>query len=327
MRVLIYISWPVKAWCISEAHVALLRARFPDTMFLHARDLPDARAALGDVDVCFTPFLSADMVRAAQRLRWVHSSAAAVEGLLPLSDLEARGIVVTNSRGVQAVPIAEQVLGGLLVLARHLDQTLAAQRTRQWIQNQLCDDWPWLLQGRRMTIVGLGTIGTEIAKRAHAFGMHVTGVRRRPDQPHPPFVDRVLGPDRLEEALRGCDVLVLSAPGVASTTRMIGAAELAMLNPGAVIVNVARGQIVDEEALCRALETGQLGGAVLDVFDQEPLDVSSPLWSLPNVVITPHSSGFRADHWDDVIDLFSDNLRRFGRGEPLRNLVDLVAGY
>jgi len=328
MKVLIHISWPVKAWSIPDAKVASLRDCFPEIVFAHTRDRDEARREVVDADAAFTPALTPEMVKDARQLRWVHSPAAAVEGLLPLPDLAARGMVVTNSRGVQAIPMAEHVMGGLLVLARRLDRTLAAQREKRWIQNELIDDAsPWMLHGRRMTIVGLGTIGIEIARRAHAFGMQVTGVRRRAGDAPPPFVDRVLGPDRLDETLRDCDVLVLSAPAVAATHRMIGAEQLALLNPGAVVVNVARGQIIDEDALRRALETRQLGGAVLDVFDREPLDAGSPLWSLPNVVITPHSSGFRSTHWDGVVELFSENLRRFQRGEPLRNVVDLAAGY
>lgn len=327
MRALIYISWPVKAWSIPDTHVAALRERFPDIAFTYVDARDDARRAIEDVDVAFTPFMTPEMVAAARRLRWVHSPAAAVEGLLPLGALAERGVVITNSRGVQAMPMAEHVMGGLLVLARRFNRTLDAQRERRWIQNELPDDWPWMLHERTMTIVGLGTIGTEVAKRAHAFGMSVTGVRRRVDEPRPSFVDRVLGPDQLSDALTGCDVLVLSAPGVSATQRMIGAEQLAMLNDGAIVVNVARGQIIDEEALCAAIATRRLGGAVLDVFEREPLDVESPLWSLPNVVITPHSSGFRASHWDAVVELFSDNVRRFQRGDPLRNVVDTAAGY
>jgi phosphoglycerate dehydrogenase-like enzyme len=327
MNVLIYISWPVQAWCIPDTQVTALRRAFPEIAFTHTRDQTETLRAIPDADVCFTPFLTPEMVKAATHLRWVHSSAAAVEGLLPLALLAERDVAITNSRGVQAIPMAEHVMGGLLVLARKYDLTLAAQREHRWIQNELSRDWPWMLHGRTMTIVGLGTIGLEIARRAHAFGMRVTGVRRRVNEPRPEFVDRVVGPDRLADALAGCDVLVLSAPGIAATQRMIGAEQLAMLNPGAVLVNVARGQVVDDAALQRALESGQLGGAVLDVFDREPLESSSPYWTMPNVVITPHSSGFRESHWDDVVALFSDNLRRFQRGEPLRNIVDAAAGY
>jgi len=146
-------------------------------------------------------------------------------------------------------------------------------------------------------------------------------------EPRPSYVDRVFGSDQLNEALAGSDVLVLSAPGVASTQRMIGAEQLALLNDGAVVVNVARGQIIDEGALRNALASGKLRGAVLDVFDREPLDEASPFWSMPNVVITPHTSGFRASHWDEVTDLFTENLRRYQSEETLLNPVDPAAGY
>jgi phosphoglycerate dehydrogenase-like enzyme len=127
--------------------------------------------------------------------------------------------------------------------------------------------------------------------------------------------------------MRNCDILVISAPFVAQTKELIGASEIAKMNRGAILVNIARSQIVNQTAMIEALESGQLGGAVLDVFDQEPLAAESPLWSHPHVIISPHSSGFRASHWEEVIDLFSDNLRRFQQGEPLLNLVDCAAGY
>ena len=327
MKVLIHIQWPVKAWSIPDAHVAALIAAFPEIEFLRAFNMESAARAVIDVDACFTPVLTAEMIGSAAKLRWVHSPAAAVEGLLPLSALATRGVTVTNSKGVQAIPIAEHVMGGLLVLSRKLHHTLAAQRERQWIQNDLINDWPRLLHNQRMTIVGLGTIGTEIAKRAHAFGMHVTGVRRTLDQPTMPFVDRVVGPGQLDDVLQNCDVLVLSAPGVSSTHRMIGAERFALLNRGALLVNVARAGIVDDAAMRAALDSGQLAGAMLDVFDREPLDAMDALWTTQNVVITPHCAGFRESHWNDVTALFSENLRRHQRGETLRNVVNLTAGY
>jgi phosphoglycerate dehydrogenase-like enzyme len=329
MKVLIFITWPVKAWTIPDEKVALLTARFPNIEFVHVRTIAEAREVMSDVEVAFTPHLTPDMVTAsaAPQLKWVHSPAAAVEGLLPLAELAARGIVVTNSRGIQAVPIAEHVIGGVLMLSRKFDRMLDAQRAHRWIQNDLFDDWPWVLNDRRMTIVGLGTIGMEVAKRAHAFGMKITGVRRNTDQPRPRIIERVLGTDQLDEALTGCDVLVLCAPGVASTQGIIGAKQLALLNAGAILVNVARAQIVDGAALLHALESRALGGAVLDVFEKEPLDPASPLWAMPNVVITPHSSGFRSTHFDDVTALFVENFRRYQRLKPLKYVVDLAAGY
>jgi phosphoglycerate dehydrogenase-like enzyme len=327
MKVLAYTDWPVAFWVIPGAHVSMLRERFPDVAFAHASTEAEALREIADADVALSSRLSAAMVLEARCLRWVHSTASSV-GSLPLGELASRKVAITNSRGIQAIPMAEQVMAGLLVLTRRLDLTLAAQCERRWIQNELCGSaWPSMLYGRPMTILGLGTTGMEVARRAHAFGMRVTGIRRRPGQPRPPFVDRVFGPDQLDEALRECGVLVVSAPALPETDRLIDARRIALLNNGAIIANVARGNIVDERAMIEALASGQLGGAVLDVFDREPLDPASPLWTFPNVVITPHSSGFRPDHWDNVIALFGENLRRFQRGEPLLNLVDCSAGY
>ena len=327
MRILIHIQWPVKAWCIPDTHAAQLYTQFPEVQFTRVQNIQDAAHAIVDVDAAFTPMLTPEMVASAPQLRWVHSPAAAVEGLLPLSTLHDRSVLVTNSKGIQAVPIAEHVMGGILMLSRKFNRTADAQRERSWIQNDLTSDWPWLLHGQRMTIVGLGTIGTEIAKRAHAFGIDVTGVRRKAQAPRPPFVDRVVGADQLNSALENCDLLVLSAPGVGSTHRMIGAQQIARLNRGALLVNVARAGIVDDAAMRAALVSGQLGGAVLDVFEREPLDSTDALWAMKNVVLTPHSSGFRASHWDDVRDLFAENVRRFLQGQELLHQVDLVAGY
>jgi phosphoglycerate dehydrogenase-like enzyme len=328
MNVLIFTVWPVSFWQTPKSQVERLRERFPELQFTHALADAEAAEAIETADVALASRLSPAMVERASRLRWVQSTAAAVGGILPLRELSARGILVTNSRGIQSVPIAEHVMGGLLILARRFNLMLDAQRDRRWIQNELTRDaWPWSLQGRKMTIFGFGSIGQEVARRAHAFGMHVTGVRRRLDQPVPTFVDRIAGPDQLDASLRGCDVLVISAPFLSDTDRLIRGEQIAMLNPGAIIINVARGNILDESALVRGLESGKLGGVMLDVFEREPLDAASPLWSLPNVIISPHSAGVRPDHWDEVINLFSENLRRFERGESLLNMVNLEAGY
>lgn len=294
---------------------------------MHAVTDAEAISAIESADVALASRLSSSMVEHAPRLRWVHSTAAAV-GILPLKELAAREILVTNSRGIQAAAMAEFVIGGLLVLSRRFHLMLAAQRERRWVQDELTRDvWPWSVRGRSMTIVGFGTTGQEVARRAHAFGMRVIGIRRRVEQPKPDFVDRIAGPGELDGALRGCDVLVIAAPFIAETNGLIGGERLAMLKPGAIVINVARGQIIDETALIAALEKGHLGGAVIDVFRHEPLDPASVLWAMPNVIISPHVSGVRPDHWDEVIDLFSENLQRFQRAEPLLNPVDVRAGY
>jgi len=327
MNVLIFTVWPVAFWRTPEVQVDRLRKRFSEIQFTHALTDTEALAGIETADVALASRLSPLMVQRASRLRWVHSTAAAV-GILPLEDLASRRILVTNSRGIQAATIAEHVMGGLLVLTRHFNLILQAQRERRWILDDLTRDvWPWSLRGRKMTILGLGTIGQEVARRAHAFGMRVTGIRRRLDQPPLPFVEHVVGPDQLDEALRDCDVLVISAPFVAGTNQLIGEAQIALLKPAAILINVGRAKIVEETALLNALQSGRLGGAVLDVFEREPLDPGSPFWDMPNVIVSPHSSGVRPDHWDEVIDLFSENLVRFQRGQELLNLVDCSAGY
>jgi phosphoglycerate dehydrogenase-like enzyme len=327
MNILIFTIWPVDFWNTPKSEVARLRERFPEITFIHAETDTDAAAAIETADIALASRLTPAMVEHAPRLRWVHSTAASVD-ILPLKELASRGIAVSNSRGIQAVPIAEHVIGGLLVLSRRFNVMMNAQREHRWIQNELTRDaWPWTLQGRNMTILGLGTIGREVARRAQSFGMRVTGVRRRVDQPVPPFVDRVFGTTRLDEALRGADVLVIAAPFVAGTEGLIRAEHLALLNRGAILINVARAKIVDGAAFLSALHEGQLGGAVLDVFAGEPLDASSPLWSLPNVIISPHSAGVRPEHWAEVIDLFAENIVRFRMCGPLLNLVSVDDGY
>ncbi len=327
MRILVSIMQAVRQWSIPDAQVARLRAAFPDIDFVHARTADEAVEGIADADVAFTWNLTRDMVASATCLRWVHSSAVAV-GTLALPELAARGIRITNSRGIQSGPMADHVIGMTLVLARKLHACLRAQAERQWVQNEVTGaNAPWALAGRQMGIVGTGTIGREVAIRARAFGMRVLGLRRHTAGPVPPGFDEVFGPDGLDILLRRSDVVVLAAPLTRETHHLIGARELALMPPHALLVNVGRGQLVDDAALVAALEAGGLGGAGLDVFAKEPLDPYSPYWGLPNVIVSPHISGFRADHWYAVIALFEDNLRRFLRGEELLNPVAPAAGY
>ncbi len=327
LHILISIRQPVAAWVIPDAHVERLRRTFPHITFTHALDERSDRDGIARADAAFTWIMTPDMVAHAPKLRWVHSSAVAV-GTLPLRELGARGITVTNSRGIQSPAIAEHVIGVLLALARRLPLALRRQDARVWAQNEMIGGLsPWVVQGRRMGIVGLGTIGQAVAVRAAALGMHVAAVRRRPQQGATLGVSEVLGPASLGEMLASSDVIVLAAPWTPDTDRVLGAREIGQMKRGAVLINVARGQLMDEDALASALASGHLGGAALDVFTEEPLPAASPFWSLPNVILTPHTSGFRADHWDAVVDLFEDQIRRFEDGRPLLNPVDCAAGY
>ena len=327
LHVLISIQQRVPQWQIPEEAARALAARVPEVRFTYARSQEERAAALADAEVAYTWTLTRDELAQAGRLRWVHTSAVAVETLC-LPELAARGVRVSNTRGVQAVPIAEHVMAVVLALAKQLPFTLENQQHQCWAQfDYRGARQPWLLRGRTLGLIGVGTIGRALAVRAAAFGMRVVALRRRPDGKVPSAVAAVFGRDRLSDMLDTCDVLVIAAPLTPDTHGLIDRAALAALKPGAVVVNVGRAPILDSDALIEALRSGHLAGASLDVFPEEPLPATHPLWSAPNVILTPHTSGFRQGHWDEVIDLFVDNLRRYRAGEPLRFEVDARLGY
>ena len=327
MQVLISIQQPVRAWQIPEEAVTGLRERFPDVTFVHATDDETRARGLTTCDVAYTWILSDAEAATASRLTWLHTSAVAVE-TIALQPLFARGVVVSNSRGVQATPIAEHVFALTLALAKQLPFVLAAQRERRWAQNEVEGDrLPWLLRGRTLGLIGVGTIGSQVALMGDAFGMHVLALRRRAAADQVPGVHELLGPGDLDTLLARSDVVVIAAPLTPETMSLIGAPQLARMKRGALLVNVGRARILDHEALVAALRAGHLGGAALDVFPREPLADDDPLWTAPNLIVTPHTSGFRRGHWDEVIELFADNLARFRRGEPVRFRVEPALGY
>ncbi len=299
-----------------------------------------ADAPLQDVEVLLRGWLSADafdrLLARAPRLRWVHSASAGVERALTPAARE-RGIVITNARGVFSRPIAEYVLMMILAVSRRLPQLLELQRERTWQPLEGAE-----LRDVTVGIVGLGSIGREVAGLASAFGCRVIATRRRAAAgaagpvelggdgaagPGEPTLDRVMGPDGLPELLGESDFVVLAAPLTPETEGIIGAQALADMKPGSWLINVARGRLVDERALLRALHEGPMGGAVLDTFVDEPLPPGSPFYDLPNVIVTPHTSWSSGRVLDRSVELFCDNLRRYAAGEPLLNVVNPNAGY
>ena len=326
MRVLISIQQPVTQWQIPPAGVETLRRRFPHVEFIYATTDEERAEGLKSCDVAYTWILKAPELATAPNMKWVHTSAVAVETLC-LNELFARDIVVTNTRGVQAVPIAEHVMAVVLALSKQLPFALANQRAARWAQNEFIGErLPWLLKGKTLGVIGVGTIGTAIASRASAFGMEVIAMRRRVGTPIQ-GIDRIYGPEQLYQFLSLCDVLVIAAPLTPQTHSLLGAAQFEQMPKGAIVVNVGRAKIIDTDALVDALKSGHLGGAALDVFPQEPLPSQHPLWKTPNVILTPHTSGFRHGHWDEVIELFAENIERFERGEPLKFAIDPQSGY
>lgn len=284
-------------------------------------------SVLGEAEVLLSsPIVPPELPQMAPKLRWLQLTSAGVDRLLE-SPILGSGITVTTASGIHAIPIGEYVLGAMLALAKGFPQAMAAQRERAWR--------PYLpeeLHGMTVGIIGLGAIGREVARLAKAFGMRVLACRRscqRPQErpPDAPEVDLLLPPSQLQRLLAEADYLVLAVPLTPETRGLIGPRELATMKRGARLINVARGSVVDEDALLDALRSGHLAGAVLDVFRQEPLPPESGLWELPQVLLTPHISGGTPRYMERAIELFCDNLRRYLAGEPLRNVVDPQRGY
>lgn len=285
--------------------------------------------AIREAEVYFGFGVPKPLFLAGRRLRWVHSAAAGVGNAL-YPEMLASDVLLTNSAGVHAVPIAEYVVAGILHFFRGLDVAAHQQRQSRWDkQFFVAEDSPVReVADARILIIGAGGIGSQVAIRMHALGARCTGVRRHPEQGAPPGFERVVGVADLDAQLPEADVVVLAAPLTAESNGFMSAARLRMLAKGALLVNVARGALVDEAALADALRRGQLRGAVLDVFRDEPLASSSPLWQLESALLTPHISPVSPGRfWPRALDLFCDNWRRYDRGEPLRNLVDKLAGY
>jgi glyoxylate/hydroxypyruvate reductase len=265
-----------------------------------------------------------DLVGRAPRLRWVQTTSSGVGEWIRRQELDQTSIVVTNAAGIHAAALAEFALFAMLYFARDMPRLLAEQRAHHW---QRCAVQS--LRSKTVGIVGLGRVGREVARVARALGMRVIGSRRsaatsgeRVDN-----VDRVLPPDQLRELLTASDYVVLSVPHSADTSGMLGTAELQVMRPTAVLINIARGAIMDEAALVDALRAGRLAGAALDVFQREPLPEDSPLWDMPNVLVTPHSMSTATDENERLVELFCANLRRYLDGDDLLNVVNKVRGY
>lgn len=325
MNILVCIHSPFAVWNIPQLHVDRLRAAFPAHTFLHALDDVSGLGGIAGAEAAFMGQITRDQLRAAPRLRWIHSPAAGVGGML-FPDMLDSPVVITNSKGMSAETIAEHVLAVTLAMFRRLPHAFQSQARREWSQDAIASLGNRMIAGSRVLVVGLGGIGSAVARRMSLLGAHVIGIRRSAGR-GVDHVAELAGPRALHAHLPEADVVVVAAPHTRETRGLIAAPELAVMSSDAILVNVSRGALVDEPALVDALRAGRIAGAALDVFEDEPLPSESPFWTLPNVLVTPHTSGFRPDHWDAATDLFAENLRRFEAGEPLLNVVDKRAGY
>jgi phosphoglycerate dehydrogenase-like enzyme len=258
-------------------------------------------------------------------VRWVHSISAGVEHL-PLERMAERGIVLTNSAGAYASAMAEYALGAALMLARGFPRCAEGQREARWLDDDGGPE-PTLLRGKRLGIVGYGAVDREVAAGARALGMEVWATKRTPIFVSGEPLDRLLPATGLLELLTSCDVIVVCASLNRTTRHLIGEAELAAMRPTTALVNVARGGLIDEDALARVLREGGIRGAVIDVTETEPLPSDSPLWTTPNLIVTPHVSGHAAESWRAAVTFFCRNLELYLDGSPERmgNLVDYTA--
>lgn len=268
----------------------------------------------------FRSTLVPDAIDRLPALEWVHVAASGIDA--SLSDaVRRRAPVFTNSRGVTAEAMAEYALALLLALAKDLPERFRDQRAERW-----APALSRMLAGTCLVAVGVGAVNRALARKASALGMRVIGVGRTAHAPADGF-ERIDGRAGLGDALAEADHVVVATPLTGETRGLVGAAELARLRPGALLVNIGRGPVIDEPALLDALESGRLGGAGLDVFAHEPLAPGHPLWTLPNVLVSPHMASDFAGWEDAMVDLFAANLRRYVAGEPLVNVIDKEAGY
>ncbi|MEU6711316.1 D-2-hydroxyacid dehydrogenase [Nonomuraea sp. NPDC046802] len=284
-------------------------------------DSADALLGIPDVD----PAALARTVRSNPRLRWVHTTSAGggqQVGKAGLSPSELRRVTFTTSAGVHGSSLSEFVLLGILSGAKDLPRLLELKSRREWSGRWMSRQ----VSRQKALILGFGGIGRAVARSLTALGMHVTATSRHADAKHPD-VDRFVSLDELPEVIGEMDAVVCALPGTDLTRGIVGERLLALVKPGATFVNVGRGSVVDESALIAALEDGRIAFAALDVFAVEPLPEASPLWTLPNVLISPHTAALAVDEERAVAELFADNATRLLDGEPLMNIVDTVEFY
>ncbi len=310
---------------LSRAHSGLARiaADFPDVTFVQAHSPDELAAALAGADILiasnriYTPEVAAIVRANGKKLRWIQFATSGVDKAIK-SGLP-RGIPVTNAGGMRGPTVAEHAITLLLTLFRRMREVERARDERTWIRDEIT---PKIrsLEGATLVIVGLGGVGRELARKAKAFDMRVIAVTRQ-GKPGD-TVDETVPRARFAEALARADAVAMCVPLGPETRHFLGAKELSRTKPGAFVINVCRGEVIDEEALIAALQEGRIAGAGLDVVRTEPLPEDHVLWRMDNVVISPHIAGAGGDGRGRFVAIFSENLRRFRAGEPLDRLID-----
>ncbi len=312
-------------WILPPEHADMIRQVDADIKLHVPGNNGELAEILPEVEVVFGRWLSADELARAEKLRWVQLASAGADSALAAGAANSE-VIVTTAAGVHPVQISEHVLAMMLMFCRRMVECIDNQKVGNWDRGPISriDE----LYEKTLGIVGLGAIGAAIARKAKAFDMKVLATRRHVEEgDETAEVDELLPHDKLDYLLTESDYVVLAVPLTAETTGLLGARELGLMKPTSILINIARGAVIDEEALVTALRKGQIGGAGLDTFAKEPLPPASPLWNMQNVIITPHTAGASPRYWQRATALFCENLRRYLNDEPLQNTVVRSRGY
>jgi len=328
MKLLIVIRHQFELWRAPEWFGQRLGRDFPKVEVVQRDSYEGIEDHLRDAEIIFTISLRPEQLGITRNLRWIHAPTAAVHQFL-FPELVDSDVALTNSTEVHGPVVAEHVIALIFALAKKIPQATVLQQKHCWGKEAMWREGhrPREIAGATLGLIGVGSIGRRVAQMASALGMRVIAVREQIDKGAPDGVEAVFAPTELDKVLAQSDFVVMAAPLVSATESLLNAARLAVMKPDAFLINVGRGPQVDEAALTEALRNRRIAGAALDVFEHEPLPPDSPLWDLDNLLITPHTAGLTEKLWDRHYDLFSDNLRRYFSGQPLRYIVDKHKGY
>ena len=328
MKVLIVVQHRLDLWNVPAWFGEHLRCDFPKLQFVIRNRYERIEQELRDAEVLFTLSLRPAQFAEARVLRWIHSPSAAVHQFM-FPEFVNSDVLLTNSREVHGPVVAEHVMALIFALAKKIPEAARFQQKHEWGQESIVNEGRRLqeLAGSTLGLIGVGSIGERVAKMAAAMGMRVIAAREHVEKGCPEGVEQVFAVSDLDRLLGQSDFVVVAVPLTSATERLINAARLAAMKSSACLINVGRGAQVDEIALADALRSRRIAGAALDVFEEEPPPPDSPLWSLDNLLITPHTAGLTDKLWTRHYELFSENLRRYLAHQPLLYLVDKRKGY
>jgi phosphoglycerate dehydrogenase-like enzyme len=305
---------------LADQHIQKIKETGLDLEIVKSKDKKECQKLIEDVDVLFAGVFTREMLFAAQQLKWVHYFGAGVDSILFPEFVESP-IILTSSSGVHSIPVSEHVLGLMLSFTRGLHVSIVNQIKKKWEKVPVSE-----LYGKTVGIVGLGNIGSEVARKVKCFGTNVIAVKKNLVE-KPNYVDELLPVKDLKELFAKSDFVVLTLPLTTETRGLIGESHLKSMKKTAYLINVSRGEIIQEKALVKALKEGWFAGAGLDVFKNEPLPSNSELWNMKNVIITPHMAGSTPYYWERTTAIFCENLRRFTRKEKMINMINKSEGY